>query len=516
MISGVFSPFRKSLFLKVFSLSATISIAAIYLLGAQLHDRVTERIIEEKIRSSVVEGRSAIQYVEYRFRIRTKGEESDLKALAEEVIKSANVSAQTSGREIILINTEGKRVDGLPARISSNFLDISSIPNQLRIEVQNDSELKWQEGKLSYVNGKQMPGVFVGRIIEIPKIGQYEIYAAYDFSGEERTFSLLGRALWGTGIALIALILITASLVLRLAIAPVRAAATVAEKLSSGELEQRMEVRGEDEVARLAIAFNEMASSMSSQISRLENLSRLQRRFVSDVSHELRTPLTTIRMASDVIHSARDSFDPAIARSAELLLSQIERFEALLADLLEVSRFDAQVAALNLEKVDLGRLLDQILSDFSSIAKERNSQVLLKMPEHLLTIDGDRRRIERILRNLIVNAIEHSQSQPIELTVKQNLTATSISVRDFGEGIDRQYLSRVFDRFWRADESRSRFRGGTGLGLAIAKEDALLHGGDIRLWSERGLGAHFVLTLPLAQESEIDDFPISEIPTDAK
>ena len=115
-------------------------------------------------------------------------------------------------------------------------------------------------------------------------------------------------------------------------------------------------VTGEDEVARLGQAFNEMADTLEQQISRLENLSRLQQRFVSDVSHELRTPLTTIRMASDVIHSAKDGFDPNISRSAELLVSQIDRFENLLSDLLEVSRFDAQVATLSLDPVSYTHL----------------------------------------------------------------------------------------------------------------------------------------------------------------
>jgi two-component system sensor histidine kinase MtrB len=276
---------------------------------------------------------------------------------------------------------------------------------------------------------------------------------------------------------------------------------------------ERMEVRGRDEVARLGTAFNEMADTLEKQISRLENLSRVQQRFVSDVSHELRTPLTTIRMASDVIYASRENFDPVIARSAELLLSQIERFENLLADLLEVSRFDAEVAVLSLDKVDISALVRRSVEDLGLALRERESQILIDAPEERLIIDADPRRVERIMRNLVANAVDHAEDQPIEVKIRANDGAVSISVRDFGVGLSPQHIERVFDRFWRADPSRSRIRGGTGLGLSIAREDAQLHGGEIRVWGELGKGSNFVLTLPIVHgETQIEP-AISEIPT---
>src|ERR1035437_4789451 len=122
--------------------------------------------------------------------------------------------------------------------------------------------------------------------------------------------------------------------------------ARIASRLAEGHLSERMRVRGNDEMATLATTFNDMASSLQRQITRMEDLSRLQRRFVSDVSHELRTPLTTIRMASDVLHEHRREFEPSVGRSAELLATQLDRFESLLADLLEISRIDAGAAQL--------------------------------------------------------------------------------------------------------------------------------------------------------------------------
>ncbi|MEY3399875.1 MAG: hypothetical protein RLZZ486_343 [Actinomycetota bacterium] len=117
------------------------------------------------------------------------------------------------------------------------------------------------------------------------------------------------------------------------------------------------------------------------------------------------------------------------------------------------------------------------------------------------------------MRNLLANAIDHSEGKPIHLTIKENESAISISVRDYGVGLTEPQIERVFDRFWRADPSRSRERGGTGLGLAIAKEDAMLHGGAIKVWGELGKGSNFVLTLPKVTGSVFTEFPLSEIPT---
>jgi len=256
-----------------------------------------------------------------------------------------------------------------------------------------------------------------------------------------------------------------------------------------------------------------MADTLEKQISRLENLSRVQQRFVSDVSHELRTPLTTIRMASDVIYASRENFDPVIARSAELLLSQIERFENLLADLLEVSRFDAEVAVLSLDKVDIVALVRRAVDDLGLAPKERESQILIDAPDERLIIDADPRRVERIMRNLVANAVDHAEDKPIDIKINSNESAVSISVRDYGVGLSPQHIERVFDRFWRADPSRSRIRGGTGLGLSIAREDAQLHGGEIRVWGELGQGSNFVLTLPKSQDLIHIEPAISEIPT---
>ena len=504
--------FRRSLFLKVFTLSSVISIALIYFLGSNLYTRIADGIFEEKIAASITEGDSAIQNANYRFIIASLNRSTDIASLVAELVNSSDVSAKDSGREIAFFNSKDKEIRNIPAVTTSNFLEPASISDQLRSKVQKDDAIHWERTQLKYINGEILNGLVVGERISIPGVGNYEMYVLFGFDSQQRTVDLIGRSMWGTGILLIVLIMMVASIVLRQVIKPVKQAAEVAEQLTSGDLMQRMEVKGQDEIARLGTAFNEMADTLEQQITRLENLSRVQQRFVSDVSHELRTPLTTIRMASDVIFSARESFDPVIARSAELLLSQIERFENLLADLLEVSRFDAEVASLSLDKVDMNALVRRCADDLGPSSKESDTQFSFDFPDSNIIIDGDPRRIERIMRNLLANAIDHSEGKPIELTLRVNESAVSVSVRDYGVGLTPQHIERVFDRFWRADPSRSRIRGGTGLGLSIAREDAELHGGGIKVWGEIGRGSNFVLTLPRVHGVGIVEPAISEKP----
>jgi two-component system sensor histidine kinase MtrB len=257
-----------------------------------------------------------------------------------------------------------------------------------------------------------------------------------------------------------------------------------------------------------------MAQSIEQQISRLEHLSRVQQRFVSDVTHELRTPLTTLRMASEVIHNQRQSFDPLVARSSELLVAQLDRFERLLEDLLEVSRFDAEVAVLEPVEFDVVSLIKRCAKDFDIASDSGAPEIQVRSEQDIVTIKADIRRVERIMRNLLSNALDHSEGKEVIVNVVPTASEVGIGVRDFGSGLDESALIRVFDRFWRADPSRARIRGGTGLGLSISLEDARLHNGELDAWGRPGLGAHFVLTLPRKAGDSINARPIKATPID--
>jgi two-component system sensor histidine kinase MtrB len=316
-------------------------------------------------------------------------------------------------------------------------------------------------------------------------------------------------------LALVLLIGAVTYTVVRLVVGPIRIAAETSEKLAAGQLEQRLPERGEDVIATLARSFNGMADSLQKQITKLAELSRVQQRFVSDVSHELRTPLTTIRLAGDVLYDQRDEFEPPTARTAELLHTQVQRFEVLLADLLEVSRYDAGAVELEIEPTNLVRLVEDAVDSMQPLADQRGSALRFEAPGGYFEAELDGRRIRRVLRNLLGNAVEHGEGRPIVVRVDSNATAVAVSVRDYGVGMSSSEVSQVFDRFWRADPSRQRTIGGTGLGLAISLEDATLHDGWLEVWSEPGMGTCFRLTLPRTRGYPIQSSPLRLTPDDA-
>jgi two-component system sensor histidine kinase MtrB len=368
------------------------------------------------------------------------------------------------------------------------------------------SERPWQEWTSMAVgaNPRPAPGLLIGA----PFGNGFALYYFFPLASEQKTIASIQQSLLVAGIAVVFLLAAIAWLVTRWVVVPVRLAVQGAKRLSTGELNQRMEARGSDELAALATSFNEMAASLQEKLEELEDLSQVQRQFVSDVSHELRTPLTTIRIASDVLYGSRDGMDPAAARSAELMQGQLERFESLLTDLLEISRYDANAATLDAEPVDVCTIVLQSADVAQHMAERRGTKIEFRLPADPCIAEIDRRRVERILRNLLLNAVEHGEDKDTVVTVATDSAAVAISVRDFGVGLRPGEEQLVFDRFWRADPARARTSGGTGLGLAIALEDARLHGGWLEAWGERGHGSVFRLTLPRTAGGELHGSPL--------
>jgi two-component system, OmpR family, sensor histidine kinase MtrB len=351
-----------------------------------------------------------------------------------------------------------------------------------------------QPTTLVYASGQgtDVPALAVG----IPLGTYYQLYYVFPFTQQQYDLGLVQKILTGVGLALVLLLAAIASLVTRWVVVPVRHAAHVARLVTAGHLEERMRVLGKDDLAALATAFNEMAVSLQDKLRELEDLSKVQRVFVSDVSHELRTPLATIKMAADLLYESRAALDPVGARSVELLCSQLERFETLLVDLLEISRFDAGAATLDAEPVDVCDLVRHSADDAQQLAERRGSRIEFRLPAEGCPAEVDRRRVERILRNILVNAVEHGEGRDVVVTTAMDSDAVAVSVRDYGVGLGPGEEQLVFERFWRADPARARSTGGTGLGLAISLEDARLHGGWLQAWGERGKGSVFRLTLP--------------------
>jgi two-component system sensor histidine kinase MtrB len=358
---------------------------------------------------------------------------------------------------------------------------------------QSGNLLYYAPTTLTFTQGQpSVPAIAVGA-----PLGQYyELYFIFPLSAAQSSLQIVQTTLIGAGLALIALLAAIASLVTRWVVVPVRHAAQAAQRLSAGHLGERMVVGGADDLGKLATSFNDMAATLQGQLRELEELSKAQRQFVSDVSHELRTPMTTIRMAAELLFDAREQLDSPASRSVELLQSQIERFEGLLSDLLEISRHDANVATLDAESTDVCDLARRSADDAQQLAERRGCRIEFRLPAEPCIAEVDKRRVDRILRNLLVNAVEHGEGRDVLVTVAADRDAVAVAVRDHGVGLASGEETLVFERFWRADPARARTTGGTGLGLAIALEDAHLHRGWLQAWGEKGRGSVFRLTVP--------------------
>lgn len=503
---------RSILFRVIFS-TVTFTIVFIALLGTVLFNQISNGIYREKINASVTEAESLAGYDQGQLYATQYLAHLKLATVVAQILRPSTPSVDTAPREVVLLGSlRGKEGDQTYNGASGN-LDVRSVPASFRKLVQKSTNTHWVRANVFYKNGLTQPAIIVGSEIVMPPGTPYELYYIFLLNEQQTIMGFISKLLWVTGIFSILVIGLLSWYVTRQAVIPLRDAAEIAEELTAGDLNRRMDVQGQDEMARLAISFNEMAVSMQQQISRLENLSRLQQRFVSDVSHELRTPLTTIRMASGVISESASQLDPAGQRSAELLASQIARFESLLTDLLEVSRFDASASILESKETDIGSLIHQTLDH---LQPGDATQIRLHLPSEKIVAEVDPRRIERVLRNLIANAVDHCDGKPIDITLVSTQKEVAVGVRDYGIGFSEREASRLFDRFWRADPSRSRIRGGTGLGLSISLDDAKLHQGSLKAWGAPGLGAHFVLTVPRFPGIPIESEPISVDPNEGK
>jgi|UniRef100_UPI00404AA3B1 two-component system, OmpR family, sensor histidine kinase MtrB len=511
---------RNSLAAKVIVSTVLLSLVVVWLTGSALYSQLSDGVKQVNRESSLAEARSSFFNAQYQFLLNERADVSVIKKAVQDVIISSTEVSLSQDRKSIFLKRFGTpfrfslEVESPDYSTSTDGLDVSSVPDELRERVRSSDLVDYEYAKVRYQNREDSNVLIAGRKIEIPKSGNYEMYLIYSLNNQNQTLFIIKNALFFTGFALLFLIGLITWLVVRQVVKPVREAATIAQKFTQGDFSQRMQVKSSDEIATLGTAFNEMALSLESQISRLENLSRVQQRFVSDVSHELRTPLTTLRMASEVIYSKKDTFDPTITRSAELLVAQLDRFERLLEDLLEVSRFDAEVAVLEPVDFDLVRLIERCIEDVRASAHDHIISITIDHETEQVMINADIRRVERIMRNLLSNALDHAEDKPINVAVIATQTEVAVGVRDFGTGIEPSALSRIFDRFWRADPSRARVRGGTGLGLSIALEDARLHNGELDAWGLPGRGAHFVLTLPRIAGEQIGGRPIRPQPQD--
>jgi signal transduction histidine kinase len=364
---------------------------------------------------------------------------------------------------------------GGQAFLSSTSVSLRSVPPGLRAIV--------DRGELGYERTTVAGDRFL--VTGAPAENGTKLYFFFPEDDVWHELSVLRNVLLG-GVGILVLLAALAGVVLaRSTLRPVARASTAAQSLAEGLLETRLPVEGRDEFGAWAQSFNEMAAALEAKIGELQAAQARERRFTADVAHELRTPLTALVGEASLLAGHLEQMPPESRRPAELLIADVARLRRLVDDLMEISRFDAGAESVQAEPVDVAALV-------RAAVRARGWQDRVQIEGDGLSVTSDPRRLERIVANLVDNALEHGGS-----SVSVRVGEGEIEVADDGPGIPPEHLPHVFERFYKADASRSG--SGTGLGLAIARENAILLGGRLEVASEPGAGSRFTLVLPVAE-----------------
>ena len=280
----------------------------------------------------------------------------------------------------------------------------------------------------------------------------------------------------------------------KLSLRPLDAIGVTAAAIAAGDLSQRVERADEHtEVGRLGVALNSMLAQIESAFKARAASEQRLRRFVADASHELRTPLAAIRAYAELFTRGADRRPDDLARAMSGITLQSERMSLLVDDLLLLARLD-EGRPLELKPVELERVVGEAVETAKTVEPDRPIELMV---DHAVVL-GDRERLRQIVDNLLSNARAHTPpATPVSVSVTRVNGDALIEVADAGPGMNDEQVERVFERFYRADPSRSRSNGGVGLGLSIVAAVANAHGGRVSARSEPGAGASFTITLPL-------------------
>lgn len=502
---------RESLQFRALATAGVLMFLSFLAVGWSLSSQIATSLFENQKSQALQESISGFRNVQSVLNSSEMRSDSEIRRNVSRTLTVLDAGA-SGKRSWILVPLEGQGKQGfIPEQSSDKSLNSSSIPTDFKNTVRDRDGVYWQTSTITtFENNRERtyPVLIVGTHVSIAQNPSYGLFTVYDMTDSSETIAHINFVLFGGFCALLTVVLSVVWFVTRFVVRPITQTAITAERLAAGDLDQRVSVKGEDQAARLGISFNRMADSLQEKIVQLERLSTLQQRFVSDVSHELRTPLSTVRLGTELLYDSRENMTPMQVRSVELLHGQVDRFQSMLADLLEISRFDAGSAMLTIDTEDFIQVLSNILQEALPHLERTNTKLNVHTNHESIMVDMDRVRIESVLRNLLYNAIEHGESRPIDVYVDANATNLGIAVRDHGIGLSEDEAVQVFNRFWRADTSRKRTLGGTGLGLSIAAEDVRLHGGTLEAWGEKGRGACFTMNLPLVHGAPLGESPV--------
>jgi signal transduction histidine kinase len=271
-----------------------------------------------------------------------------------------------------------------------------------------------------------------------------------------------------------------------------------AEKLARGDLQARVRVQGQDEVAALANAFNQMAEKLQEADRKQRDLDNMRRDLIAWISHDLQTPLTSVRAILEAVIDGVVDDPETVKRYLNTAQRDVRSLSALIDDLFQMAQIDAGGFPLNRESASLGDLVSDTLESFTQLAKQQGITLEGNVDPEVDPVTMDTQAIGRVLNNLIGNALRHTVRGRVSVWVRRSGLGVEVTVSDTGEGIRGEDLPRIFERFYRGDASRSRSRGtgGGGRGLAIACATSHTHGGDVRVESETGRGTQFTFHIP--------------------
>ena len=397
----------------------------------------------------------------------------------------AHAILETAGRrmhrELLLVGPDGRFVAATsPAKV---YAEVRVEEGGRKLGIVRRSAAG--AGELQLVDPDQRvlsspDGTALGRLFVMPPPPGAERGAGESIGRVQRALLLAALAAGSVGLLL-------SFAIGRRILRPVEALTAAARRMEAGDLDQRVEVRGQDEIGDLARAFNAMAE-------RRATAERLRRDLVSDVAHELRSPLTNLRCQ---IEGLQDGLIQPTPEALGSLAEEVALLATLVDDLQDLALAEAGQLELEREPLDLAAEVERALKGMRPRLDEKRLHLDVELPPDLPSVHADARRLAQILRNLLGNALTHT---PLEGTIRIRGRSAGqdveITVEDTGPGIAAEHLPFLFERFYRTDASRTRSTGGAGLGLAIVKQLAAAHGGRVWVDSEPGRGSTFGFSLP--------------------
>ncbi len=394
--------------------------------------------------------------------------------------KIVKTKARNEGHRTLVFDTTGMVIADSSELSTGKFFDIAEVNRALSGEDSSniDKKQKTVFATSSIVNEDSQ---IIGVVLSADTIDT-EFVLLEDLKYQARFYSIF----------ILISILIIVYFMTTVLVSPLYNMIEVIDKMSEGHLNQRINLKRNDEYKILGNAFNEMSE-------KLERVEHTRDEFVSNVSHELKTPLSSIKVLTEAILLQQDVDAEVYIEFLEDINSEVDRMTNIVNDLLTLVKLDQSEITLNIEEVDGNEIISNIIKRLKPLAEKKNIDLILDMSEDV-KLEVDTVKISLAISNIIENAIKYTNDDGngiVKVTTMCDNQNLFIDVTDNGVGMNNEELSKIFTRFYRVDKTRDRETGGTGLGLSITHSTILLHNGNIRVRSIEGEGTTFLIKVPI-------------------